>query len=288
MKQEDLRAKVCHVCGTTEDLVACPACHWWFCKEHDLHECMPEPQTPVQSARALESARSHPEEEYERKYSVFQRFYRLVVSPSKAMKDIGLCPDYGGPLVLVILEIILAAVTVSLAFQKIQWTGDPQIISQAQNVVTTIITITVLLSWVLFLAFWLVKSWLVKASCDSGSSWSFGTAASVTGYAYVADIIFGVIGLLVVFPLLPSLTLNVSDLDAARQALANFQAQVLWIELAVGIPIYLIALIWKSYLGALGTKFGTRERCSIRLGFVVFFILALLGWLISFLMRGTI
>jgi hypothetical protein len=47
LKKEDLRAKVCHVCGTTEDLVACPACHWWFCKEHDLHECAPEPQTPV-------------------------------------------------------------------------------------------------------------------------------------------------------------------------------------------------------------------------------------------------
>jgi hypothetical protein len=47
LKKEDLRAKVCHVCGTTEDLVACPACHWWFCKEHDLHECTPEPQNPV-------------------------------------------------------------------------------------------------------------------------------------------------------------------------------------------------------------------------------------------------
>jgi hypothetical protein len=178
-----------------------------------------------------ESAQSGSEGKYERKYSMFQRFYRLVVSPSDAMKDIGLCPDYGGPLVLVILEIILAAVTVSLVFQKIQWTGDSQLIAQAQSIVSDVIAIAVLISVVLFLAFWLLKSWLVKASCDTGSSWSFGTAASVTGYAYLADIIFGVIGLLVVYPLLPSVTFNVSDLDAARQALANFQAQVLWIEL---------------------------------------------------------
>lgn len=47
LRKEDLRAKVCHVCGATEDLAACPACHWWYCKKHDLHECTPEPQTPV-------------------------------------------------------------------------------------------------------------------------------------------------------------------------------------------------------------------------------------------------
>jgi hypothetical protein len=269
----------CHKCGIPESKTDT------LCSARGKDLTKPSNLVQVEPA---ESAQSAPKEEHERKYSMFQRFYRLIVSPSEAMKDIGLWPDYGGPLVLVILEIILAGVTVSLAFQKIQWTGDSQIISQAQNMVSTIITIAVLISGVLFLAFWLVKSWLVKASCASGSSWSFGTAASVTGYAYLADVIFGVIGLLVVYPLLPSVTLNVSDLDATRQALANFQAQALWIELAVSIPISFIALLWKSYLGGLGTNFGIHERCSVRLGFVVFFILALLGWLISFLIRGTI
>jgi hypothetical protein len=96
------------------------------------------------------------------------------------------------------------------------------------------------------------------------------------------------LGLLVVYPLLPSITLNVSDLDAARQAVANFQAQALWIELAISLPIDFIALIWKSYLGGLGTMFGTDEKCTMRWGFIVFFVLALFGWLISFLARGTI
>lgn len=234
------------------------------------------------------SAQPAPEETYERQYSVFQRFYKLVVSPSEAMKDIGLWPDYGGPLVLVILQIILAGVAISLAYQKIQWTGDSQIIFQAQSIVSEFITIAVLIIVVLFFAFWLVKSLLVKVSCDGGSGWSFGTAASVTGYAYLADIIFEVIGLLVVYPLMPSMTLNVSDFDATRQALANFQAQVLWIRLVIAIPIGFIGLLWKSYLGGLGTKFGTHEQCSVGRGFVVFLVLALIGWLISFLFRGTI
>ena len=49
MSKEDLRAKVCHVCGTTEDLAACPTCHWWYCKKHDLHECTPELQNPIRT-----------------------------------------------------------------------------------------------------------------------------------------------------------------------------------------------------------------------------------------------
>jgi hypothetical protein len=234
------------------------------------------------------SAEAASEEMSERKYSVFQRFYKLVVSPSEAMEDIGLWPEYSGPLLLVIIRTILAGVAISLAYQKIQWTGDSQIISQAQSFISQVITIAVLIGVVLFFAFWLVKSLLVKVSCDGGSDWLFGTAASVTGYSYLADVIFGVIGLLVVYPLLPSLNVNVSDLGATRQALANFQAQVLWINLTIAIPIGFIGLLWKSYLGGLGTKFGTDEHCSVGRGFLVFLVLALFGWLISFLIRGTI
>jgi hypothetical protein len=204
------------------------------------------------------------------------------------MEDIGISPDYGGPLVLVILQVILASVSVALAYQKIQWTGDPGIISQAQGILSTVITIAVLISVLIVAAFWLVKSLLVKYLCDSGSAWSFSTAASVTGYAYVPDVIFAVTGLPVVYWLIPSVTLNVSDLAATRQAIANFQAQVLWITLIISIPLSLIALLWKSYQGGLGTNFGTDQKCSVQRGFVVFLVLALLGWLISYLVRGTI
>lgn len=234
-------------------------------------------------------AKSSTEETYEsRNHSVFQRFYKLVVSPSEAMEEIGISPDYGGPLVLVVLQAIIASISIALSYQKIQWTGDPAIISQAQSFVSTVITIAVLISVFIVAAFWLVKSLLVKYSCDGGSGWSFGTTASVTGYAYVPDVIFAVIALPVVYWLTPSLIINVSDLSATRQAVTDYQAQMLWIRLAISIPLSLIALLWKSYLGGLGAKFGTDQKCSVQKGFAVFLVLALLGWLISFLIRGTI
>jgi hypothetical protein len=225
---------------------------------------------------------------YVRKYSVLQRLYKLIVSPSEAMKDIGLAPDYSGPMLLVILETIFGSVALALVFQKIQLIGDSQTVSRVWGLVSTVVAIAVVLSIFLFIAFWLVKSLLVKYLCDGGSGWSFGTAASVTGYAYLPDVIFGIISLIVVYPLLPSLTLNVSDLTAASQALADFRAQALGIELALSIPIGLIGIIWKSYLGGLGAKFGTQEQCKLMWAFVAFFVLALLGWLISFLLRGTV
>lgn len=55
----------------------------------------------------------------EGEYSIFQHFYKLVVSPSEAMKDIGLSPDYGGPVLLVILNTILGVAAVLLVLQKI-------------------------------------------------------------------------------------------------------------------------------------------------------------------------
>lgn len=274
-----------------EEHLACPNCGASvsrtdrFCKSCGKDLTTPSGLVQKEPAGSVQAT---PEEIYERKYSIFQRFYKLVVSPSEAMRDIGLAPEYGGPLVLIVLEIILGAAAVSLAFQKIQFTGDSQMVSQVSAFVSAILVIAVLISAVLFLAFWLVKSWLVKYFCDRGSGWSFGTAAAVTGYAYLADVIFGVVSLLVVYPLLPSLTLNVSNVDVARQALADFQAKVLWIRLTIEIPVGFIGMLWKSYLGGLGTKFGTHEKCSLGLGFLVFLVLALFGWLISFLVRGTI
>jgi hypothetical protein len=70
LTKEELRAKVCHVCGTTEDLAACPACHWWFCKKHDLHECTPEPQNPA----STDYAKSRPT----RLWYLFPFFFALL------------------------------------------------------------------------------------------------------------------------------------------------------------------------------------------------------------------
>jgi len=257
----------------------CKNCGKVLIKYPDIAQ--PQPQQPW-------SEPLPPEETYERKYSMLQRFYKLVVSPSEAMEDIGKAPDYGGPLILVILRMIIGAIAITLAFQKIQWIGDSGIINQVSGILSGVITLAVVISVFLLIAYWLGKSFLVKHACDNGSSWTFQTAASVTGYAYIADFIFGIIGLIALYALIPPITFNVSNMEATRQALTDYQAQVLSIRLLFSIPVSFIALLWKSYLGALGTKSGTHKKASVSLGFLVFFILGLLGWLISFLTTNTI
>ena len=273
--------------------LACPDCGAPISKTDKFCRNCGRDQTRPSVLAGNESATSTwqaPEEIYERKYSMVQLFYKLVVSPSEAMKDIGLAPDYGGPLVLVTLRIIIAAVAIVVAFQKIQWIGDGDLISRVQGILSGAIVFAVLIGVLLFIAFWLVKSFLVNLLCDGGSGWSFAAAASVTGYAYIADLVFGVIGLIVIYLFIPSITFNVSDLEATRRALADYQAQVLGIRLLFSIPFSVVGLLWKSYLGGLGTKFGTKKGSVAwaAWGFFVFLGLALLGWLISFLVRGTI
>jgi DNA-directed RNA polymerase subunit RPC12/RpoP len=273
---------VCPNCGASvaKTDVVCRNCGADLVKARPSGFALKEPEVSVESSS---------EETEERKYySVFERLYKLVVSPSDSMEDIGRWPEYNGPIVIVAFLAILESVGVALAYQKIQWIGDPNLISEGQNFLTSVVTIAVLISVVIVIAFWLVKSLLVKALCDNGSEWSFGTAASVTGYAYIADVIFGIIGVLVVYPLTPSLTINVSDMTATQAAIANYQAQILWIRLAVSVPIGFVGLVWKSYLGGLGTKYGTDESSSLSQGFAVFIGLTLLGWLISFILTRNI
>jgi hypothetical protein len=229
-----------------------------------------------------------PDQPYEQKYSVPQRLYKLIVSPDEAMQDIGLAPEYTGPILLIIFRTILLAVTIALAYSKIQWAGDPNLISQVSGILSGIITLAVAISVVLLLVYWLGKALIVKHTCDSGSDWTFTTAASVTGYAYLPEIILGIISLAAVLAMIPAVTLNVSDLDATKIALANYEAQLLWTQIIFAIPLGIIGVIWKSYLGGLGTKFGTQEKASLALGFTVFLILGLLGWGISFVLTGRI
>lgn len=227
-------------------------------------------------------------EPYVRKFSVLQRLYKLVVSPSEAMKDIGLAPDYGGPIFLVILRTIMGIVAISVVFEKFQLVGDSETVSQVWGFVSEVITIAAVIAVFIFIIYWVVKSVLVEYTCDDGSKWSFATAASVTGYAYIADVIIGIVAFILAFELMPSVTINVTSVDAARQSVANFRSQYFETSLAIGIPSGLLGIIWKSYLGGLGTKTGTREQCTLSKAFAIFFFLALLGWLISYLLTGTI
>jgi len=222
---------------------------------------------------------------YERSFSMVERFWKLVVSPSEAMRDIAGAPDYSGVLVIIMFQIVVAILAVLGVMQKIRFVGPSQQVSWIWGFVGGIMAFAVILSGLVLVGFWMLKSLIVKHSCDNGSGWTFKVAAAVTGYAYISDLIFGVLGAVVVWVLLPQFTVDVSSVNAATQSLANFTAQANWLKLWYSLPFSFIGLAWKSYLGSLGTRFGTKEKCSLGRAFVVFFVLGLVGVLFGFINR---
>jgi len=242
---------------------------------------MSEKENPSESTGEAPQPESAPEE-YERKFSLIQRFYKLFTAPSEAMKDIALAPEYGGVAAVIFVELVLASISFALAFQKIQIIGPYA--KTISGMVGGVLAISVLIASGMLAARWALKSLLVNKICDSGSEWEFRTAASVTGYAYIADITVSILGIFVMWFSTPTFTIDTSNLEAARQALASYQAQTGWLQLVYTIPVSVGGLLWKSYLGGLGAHFGTEGECSIGKGFAVFFVLGLIGLLISFLL----
>lgn len=50
MTKEESSVKMCRVCRIrTTDLAQCPECHFWFCREHDTHACVPEQLAHLQN-----------------------------------------------------------------------------------------------------------------------------------------------------------------------------------------------------------------------------------------------
>lgn len=220
------------------------------------------------------------EEVYQRRFSIARRFLKILTSPSEAMKDIALAPSYGGITVIVVGEIILISISAAIILQKIQ------ILGSHSEIIMDLLSIGLMLSPFLGGAFrvfkWAVKALIVRYTCDCGSSWSFKTAASITGYSYIAGIILGIPGILLGWFLLPTFYIDTSNLEVARQSLYDYQAQFTVLQLQYTLPLMLLELAWKSYLGGLGSHFGTDGRCSLSRGIVVFFGLGLISILIGF------
>jgi hypothetical protein len=220
------------------------------------------------------------EEAYERKFTLTQRFYKLLTSPSEAMRDIAFAPDYEGFFLIFVMEIVLVSVTLWLVFQKIHFVGEHA--GAIIGSVTGVIFFAVVLGMGIVIVKWLIKSLIVRHACDNGSGWSFKTAASITGYAYFADIVVGIIGICLSWFLIPSFTVDTTDLQVAIQEMNNYMAQLTSLQLLYSLPVSFIGLLWKSYLGGLGASFGTKDKCSLRGGIIIFFVLGLIGLLFSF------
>lgn len=228
---------------------------------------------------------SEAKQPYERRFSIIQRFGKLVTSPSEAMEDVALFPDYSGPITIVVLEVIFLTVYLGLALQRFSFTGaSATSVSELWGtVVTTFVAIVAVGGSILYVIFWLVKSLLVRTFSDSGSGWEFKTAASVTGYAYIADLVVLAIDIVIVLSFMP--TISISTSLSRSEIAAQVQSQIGWIRI-FSVPFGLLAQVWKSYLGGLGAHHGTEEKCTVGKGFAVFFVLGLIGWAIDFLVRG--
>jgi hypothetical protein len=218
---------------------------------------------------------------YQRKFSTLQRYYKLLTSPSEAMKDIALAPDYKGYFGILAIQFVLASIAIVLVLQKFQITGTYA--DRITSTLTGILAVVVIIAAILLVIRWLVKSFIVRFAGDSGSSWRFNTAASVTAYAYIADVIIGMVGIVITWFLMPTFRIDTTDLTVAIQQMNTYRAQLNLLKLTFTLPFNLLGAIWKSYLGGLGTHFGTNEKCSKLTGFIIFFVLSLIGLVISFL-----
>lgn len=216
---------------------------------------------------------------YVRRFGVVQRLFGMFFMPSQAMRDVGLRPEYGGAIIVLTLQTILLIASISIVMSRFQVTGTYA--TQVMGILNGMLGVAVIIGILLVFLRWLVKSAIVWKVCDGGSSWSFKSAASVTGYAYIAEIVVGLISIALTALFLPVLHLDVSDLEIARQTLQTYQSQVMTLTV-YRLPVTFVGLVWKSYLGGVGTHYGTEKMFSKAAGISVFFVLGLIGVLVSF------
>ncbi len=215
---------------------------------------------------------------YSRSFSLIQRLYGVLRKPSETMRDIGLAPDYGGVTIILIFQIALMIGAISISMSKIHIIGTYA--TEVNNAISGAVALATGIGVFLVLLRWAVKSAIVWKACDEASGWSFSSAAAVTGYAYFVEVIVNIIWMVLISVYMPVLQLDVSNLEAAVQALESYKSQVIVLAL-YRLPITFLTLIWKSYLGGIGAHHGTREMCSKTKGIAVFLILSLIGVIIS-------
>ena len=217
---------------------------------------------------------------YERKFSVIQRFWKLLVSPSEAMRDIVGAPDYAGGVFVVALYLVVLVFGVIVVSQKIRFLELGSFMGGFSALIIVLFVVVALVTMLVRVGFWLLKSLLVKSLCDDGSGWSFKVAAAVTGYSYIADVLFSAVQVLLLWLLLPNYTISFAGslfgmVDSAKFLYSDLR----WFMWGIGLPLSFLGLIWKSWLGRWGTYFGTKEKCSLRKAFVVYFLLGLIVFL---------
>lgn len=270
----------------TEERLTCPKCGQPIARDDTFcRKCgadLRQPPVPASSDTTqlirelsdLSTAAPPPAPPYEKKYGIASRLLRVLYSPAETMKDIALAPDYVGVIVILLCQVVVGIIATVYVLSKIQVTGPYA--ASVLAFVSPIIAFAFGLAFILAPVRWLVKSAIVWKIADSGSRWDFKSAASVTGYAYIADFVVSLIMTPLLLLSLPTLVIDTSSLEVMRQLTANYTAQVAALKFSYTLPSLFLALLWKSYLGAVGTKHGTREMCKISGAFLLFFLLGLI------------
>ena len=218
---------------------------------------------------------------YERKYGLLKRLWGAIFKPDETFSDIALSPDYAGVILILIIEATLFIVTIYQLFGKINIVGPYA--SDVKGFLNMLMSMVSVMIFPFCVIRWLIKSVIIWKACDSGSNWTFSSAASVTGYAYIVEIISAAINMFVVSTL-PSLTLDTSNPEMvtkqANEYISMFQSGYYPHMLIISF----VFIFWKSYLGGLGTHYGTRKLCSKAFAMALFVILSLIGLAVNYLL----
>ena len=215
---------------------------------------------------------------YDRKFSFFERITKLLTSPDEAMEDIGLAPDYGGVIGLFVLWTIIAIIGIAIALPKLQFVGTYG--ATVTSAVMSGVAMAVVLSPIIMIVRWLVKSYLIRHLTDS-NSWNFETAASVTGYAYLPNVLLNIVGILVAWVVIPSVVIDTTNLASALAQLEAYNASIMWVSIGLNSILAVVGLIWKSSLGSRGTYYGTHKNVEKGSAFGTFLIVGFVGLLID-------
>jgi len=230
----------------TREEITCPQCGASVSKEDDFcPKCGAKLSGVSGVAESVKPEVAEAKPVYSRKYGLVQRLYRVLFSPSEVMRDIALDPDYGGVAVIMVVQFVLSGIMVSGVLSKFYFTGPYA--ARISSFVSLVIGLAMVLLVILLPVRWLIKSVIVWKACDAGSKWSFKRAACVTGYAYIADFVLGLISGIVVLYFMPTIHIDTSNLDQAMGILRNvYTPQILSIR-RYTLPITFLGIFMEVF-----------------------------------------
>jgi len=165
----------------TEDHLKCPVCGTpvsaedKFCKNCGTDLSVRR----IISVQESFEQEGQPAESYERRFSFFKRFWKVLVSPRGGMRDVGLAPDYLGPVLILVVQAVVSGVASWFIMHRINIVGGGADVSYVWSTYDITLSVSIYIASIMFFVFWLVKSYLAELACNSGSEWGFAAAGLI-------------------------------------------------------------------------------------------------------------